>query len=280
MYFPGGADSPKMTLRWTVTVALIIVAGVATAGINPANPLLPTVTTVFGGSYDNNNYSAVCVVCHTRNPGARTPDTAGLGSHFIYGGAGLLTGNKGLENTMVWPTGGFSRYGKTGDNVNVVGTTGEMICESCHNLLRNNGPNKLLANDNEATDPSALCEGCHARTGPGHHLMTGETGTIPPIHALSTADDIFVRNPPLAGSEATYPGPNLVNCRSCHKPHDAQTQTGARILKRGYRTGDNAAVQGDGVNGMERTTENSINPGTPIVKDFEPLCNACHKVSY
>ena len=55
---------------------------------------------------------------------------------------------------------------------------------------------------------------------------------------------------------------------------------GARILKRGYRTGDNAAVQGDGVTGMERTTENSINPGTPIVKDFEPLCNACHKVSY
>lgn len=275
-----------MTPRWTITVALalIIVAGVATAGMNPARSGLPRVTTVFGGSYDNNNYSAVCVVCHTRNPSARTSDTTGLGSHFIFGGAGLLTGNTGAEKLTAWSgtggSGGLSRYGKTGDNVNVTGVTGEMICESCHNMLRNTGVNKLLANDNETTDPSALCEGCHARTGPGHHLMTGETGTIPPVHALSTADDIFVRNSPLAGSEVTYPASNAINCRSCHKPHDAQTQAGARILKRGYRTGDNAAVQGDGVTGMERTTENSINPGTPIVKDFEPLCNACHKASY
>lgn len=286
MYFVGGADSPKMTLRWTVAIGLIIVAGAATAGINPANPSLPRVTTVFGGSYDNNSYSAVCVACHTRNASARTLNAAGLGSHFIFGGAGLLTGNTGVERLTVWDgpgeSGGLSRYGKTGDNVNVTGVAGEMICESCHNMLRNTGVNKLLANDNETTDPSALCEGCHARTGPGHHLMTGETGTIPPIHALSTADDISVRNPPLAGSGVTYPPSpaNAINCRSCHKPHDAQTQTGARILKRGYRTTDNAAVQGDGVNGMERTTENSINPGTPIVKDFEPLCNACHKASY
>jgi len=272
-----------MTIRLTLLLALIASASGATAGMNPVSLGFPRVTTVFGGAYDNNSYSAVCVACHTRNPGARTPNAAGLGSHFIFGGTGLLTGNTGVERLTAWSTGGLSRYGKTGDNVNVVGTTGEMICESCHNMLLNTGVNKLLANDNQTTDPSALCEGCHARTGPGHHLMTGETGTIPPIHALSTADGIFVRNPPLAGSEITYPPspPNAaINCRSCHKPHDAQTQTGARILKRGYRTGDNAAVQGDGVNGMERTTENSINPGTPIVKDFEPLCNACHKVSY
>jgi hypothetical protein len=280
-----------MTLRWTVTFAMIIVAGAATAGINPANPGLPPVTTVFGGSYDNNNYSSVCVVCHTRNPSARTADTAGLGSHFIYGGTGLLTGNTGVEKLTAWPVitcdngvsscgAGMSKYGKTGDTVNVTGVTGEMICESCHNLLRNTGVNKILAVDNEAIDPSVLCEGCHVRTGPGHHIMTSESTTIPPIHTLSTADSYYVRNTPLAGSEVTYPAANTINCRSCHKAHDAQTQAGARILKRGYRTGDNAAVQGDGVNGMERTTENSINPGTKILKDEVPLCNACHKVSY
>ncbi len=284
-----------MTLRWTVVLVLIIVADMATAGINPASPGFPVVTTVFGGSYDNNNYSALCVACHTRNPSARTADPAGLGSHFIFGGAGLLTGNTGVERLTAWTdarwgpggsggSGGLSRYGKTGDNVNVAGTTGEMICESCHNLLINTGVNKLLAADNEATDPSALCEGCHARTGAGHHVLTPEAG-YPEIstllgRTLSNADSYYVRIIPLAGSEVTYPGANAINCRSCHKPHDAQTQTGARILKRGYRTTDNAAVQGDGVNGMERTTENSINPGTPIVKDFEPLCNACHKVSY
>ena len=232
--------------------------------------------TVFGGTFDNNNYSAVCVACHTRNPSARTADPAGFGSHFIYGGAALLTGNKGLEKLTPWIAGGSSRYGRTGDNVNLVGAVGEMICESCHNMRLNSGPNKLLVNDNETTDPSALCEGCHARTGPGHHIMTGEASAFHP-GVLSTADDFFVRNPPLAGSEAMYPVPDGVTCRSCHKAHDAQTQTGARILKRGYRTGDGFAVQGDGVNGMERTTENSVNPGTPIVKDFEPLCNACHK---
>jgi len=276
-----------MTLRLTLLLALIASATGATAGMNPVSLGLPRVTTVFGGTYDNNSYSAVCVACHTRNPSARTPDAAGLGSHFIFGGTGLLTGNTGVEKLTAWVTGGLSKYGKTGDNVNVVGTTGEMICESCHNMLRNNGRSKVLASDNEATDPSALCEGCHARTGAGHHILTPSPPTYPEtstLHAgtLSSADSYYVRNIPLAGSEVTYPPipANAINCRSCHKPHDAQTQAGARILKRGYRTGDNAAVQGDGVTGMERTTENSINPGTPIVKDFEPLCNACHKVSY
>lgn len=286
-----------MTLRWTVALALIAAAGAAMAGINPANPSLPTVTTVFGGSYDNNNYSAVCVACHTRNPSARTTDTAGLGSHFIFGGSGVSTGNKTLEKVSEWPitvpgpgvTGGLSRYGKTGDNVNVVGSTGEMICESCHNLLKNSGVNKLLAADNEATDPSALCEGCHARTGTGHHIMTAYPPTYPEtstLHGgtLNSDDSYYVRGKAnlLAGSEVTYPPypAHAINCRSCHKPHDAQTQTGARILKRGYRTTDNAAVQGDGVTGMERAAENPINPGAPVVKDFEPLCNACHKASY
>ena len=273
-----------MTFRTTVFLAFLLAAHAAAAGMNPTDPGFPGVTTVFGGTYDNNFYSAMCVACHTRNPSARTQDVAGLGSHFIYGGPTLLTGNKTVERLTAWNdppggTGGVSRYGRTGDNTNVVGATGEMICESCHNLLKNNGPNKLLAIDNEAIDPNALCEGCHIRTGPGHHIMTGETSTLH-TGTLSNADDMYVRNPPLTGSEATYPGPNGVNCWSCHKAHDAQTQAGARILKRGYRTGDNAAVQGVGVTGMERAAENPVNPGTRIVTDFEPLCNACHKTSF
>jgi hypothetical protein len=270
-----------MTLRWTVPLLLAAAAGVAAAAMNPANPGFPVVTTVFDRIYDNNNYSALCVACHTRNPGARTSGGVGIGSHFIFGGAALATpgGKFTLEKLTPWTTGAMSRYGRPGDNVSGVGVAGELICESCHIVLINTGPMKLVVNDNETTDPSPLCEGCHAKTGTGHHILTGEATTVDgtPLH---NADSATVRNPPLPNSQVTYPGPNAVNCRSCHRPHDAVTQAGARILKPGAHAGDNTAVSGDGVNGMERTTENSINPGTPIVKDYEPLCNACHKVSF
>jgi len=267
---------------WGILVFLLSVAAPATAGMNPASLNFPRVTTVFGGTYDNGSYSAMCVACHTRSPSANPAATSlDNGSHFTFGGSGLATepSKYSAEKLTVWlTTGGLSKYGLPGGNVNNVGVTGEMICESCHSMKYNTGKGKLLALDNAATDPSALCEGCHARTGPGHHPLTGEASSIYG-RLISNVDNLFVRNPPTPESEATYPASDGVNCRSCHKPHDAQTKTGARILKRGYKTFSNPGdpVNGLGATGLERQFD--IGPtGTPrLVTDYTPLCDACHK---
>lgn len=250
----------------------------AWAGINRQLPGLPTVT-MFGQVFDNNNFSVICMDCHNRNPSLHTPlDNTGLGTHFVYGGAAKRTGNTGWEKITAWTSGGFSRYGNFSTLKSVTGLAGEMICESCHNMVINTGDKKLLTSDNVTTDPSALCEGCHGETASSHHLMTGDVSTIYG-RPLQTADDAFVRNPPLTGSNVSYPAANALNCQSCHKPHDAQTGTGARILRRGYSS-TGAAVGGASATGLDRQTDIDNTGASRLVTEFEPLCNACHKVSF
>lgn len=242
----------------------------------------PDVTTVYDGAvYPKNGYSALCVACHTRNPATRdsVPGTDYHGSHFVFGGATLATGNLPWQKLDAWPgTGGLSRYGGLA-NLSQTGTAGELICESCHSLRANTGKNKLLVTDNATTDPSPLCEGCHGRTGAGHHVLTGDLSST---HAgvMNNTDSPFVRNPVLVGSEVTYSGTNGVNCRSCHVAHNGWTKAGARVLKRGYRSTDGSGVNGVAVSGVERASENPVTPGQSVVTDQEPLCNGCHKVSY
>lgn len=261
--------------RLIALIAALAAAGPAAGGMNPGLPGFPRVD-LFGTTYDNNHYSSICVKCHQRNPSGTTPDAAGGGSHFVYGGTGLGTGNTGWEKLDAWNgTGGLSRYGRTGDNVSVTGTAGELICESCHSLRRNTGRGKIVVQDNGTTDPSALCEGCHGETSGVHHAMTGDTVSLYG-RALSTSDSLFVRSVPLVNSEVTYPGANALNCRSCHKPHDAQTQTGARILKRGQEEGG-GAVQGAGATGIERQADIDNTGASHLVTDFSALCNSCHR---
>lgn len=261
-----------------IFVSLTLLCVPAWAGMNRQAPGFPAIT-MFGQNFDNNHFSAMCVDCHSRTPSAYTPsDNAGLGTHFVYGGPSKRTGTTTPEKTTAWTSGGLSKYGNFSTLRSVTGQVGEIICESCHNMLVNTGENKLLVQDNVFTDPSPLCEGCHGETGPSHHLMTGDTSTIY-NRTLQNADDAFVRNPPLAGSEAVYPGSNALNCQSCHKPHDAQTQTGARILRRGYSSGG-GAVLGVSVTGLDRQTDIDNTGNTRLVTEFEPLCNACHKVSF
>src|SRR5512145_351762 len=119
--------------------------------MNPANPGLPR-TSISGTWYDNNQYSAVCVKCHQRNPSGYTQDNVGLGSHFVFGGPSLRTANTAWEKIDAWPSGALSRYGAVNDNVSVVGVPGELICESCHSLRTNSGRAKLVVNDNVTTD--------------------------------------------------------------------------------------------------------------------------------
>ncbi len=270
---------------YLVVVAAFLLSAAAQAGMNPNNLGFPSVQLFDNAYYDNNAYSVLCTKCHERNPSLTTLDNTGLGSHFVYGGTAAATRTTVPEKIDVWASGAFSKYGKIGEKVSVTGVAGEIICESCHTMKVYTGPARLLAADNATTDPSALCEGCHARTGPGHHILTGETSAIynrAMQHSLSQ-DTLFVRAAPLPESGASFPGENMLNCRSCHKPHDAQTKSGARILIRGYR-GEGApspgsAVQGIGTTGLERQDDVAGSPVNRLVTDFAALCDSCHKTS-
>ncbi len=158
--------------------------------------------------------SAMCVKCHTRNPSYRTQYRASngtgleyLGSHFVTRtfadtnpGGGYPDSDKSVRGTPIYMadniTGlgpnffGIPKYGAlvggVPDNTTnraigtYPGTSAQIICESCHNILRNIGPAKLIAqgfangaatsgagaNTKGSTDP-ILCIGCHGRMDSG-----------------------------------------------------------------------------------------------------------------
>ncbi|GAB6063285.1 hypothetical protein [Deferrisoma palaeochoriense] len=304
-----------MISRWLVWGAVALAAP-AWAGLNPANPGLPNAQ-AYGTTYGNNAASALCVDCHTANP---KPNG---GTHFVthHDGASVrTTQNTTYEKTDAWSGGAsyLSKYAVPSppnpSAQSVTGQTGEIICESCHNLVKNAaGGNNLLEAFGRDLDPSALCEGCHAAQAggpPAHHPMTGDTvgpdDDDPNSHTLNTGHTSHVRSTPTAGSEVTYPAANAVNCASCHWPHGAQVQTGARILKRGWSAvtsipgvagqpvnviyydnvpepGDTAGSvkqwnTGDTVPGIDRQVdvEAAAGAGKRLVANPDPLCDACH----
>jgi hypothetical protein len=182
--------------------ALALAVGTGNAGLNPASPGIP----------GNNNLSNACIECHTQTPGGATHQ----GSHFVYntalpaysthsgGGGSYNLGGAAREageyfKVTAWAQGGFSKYGRISDNSSISRANdnatfgaaktatdaefqgGEIICESCHNLVHNvQGGNNLLAPMTSATvngtaqvlaaavgtpatnAPEApLCVGCH-----------------------------------------------------------------------------------------------------------------------
>ncbi|MBI5014215.1 MAG: hypothetical protein HZB55_01835 [Deltaproteobacteria bacterium] len=205
----------------------------------------------------------------------------------------------------------------------------EIICESCHNLIVNAaGGNNLLASYREyaaagetVDDPAKLCEGCHreqAKGTPAHHPLTGGvTHDVPngwtftgdqvgpdPIqsttHSLNAAHAL---NPPVTASEITYTTvPKGVSCSSCHRVHGAETQTGARVLKRGSSAAPLANVTGKQVNviyyanipepgdavgqikryntgvpaGLDRQWDVSQTGAKRLVSNADPVCDGCH----
>lgn len=243
-------------------------------GINPANPGLAS-TNVYGVRSDNNTMSALCFDCHTLAP--LYNDNTSKGTHFVYR-SGHATRNGGTwEKLTIWSTTTFSKYGGTDPTTpdKPFGTQGEMICESCHNLLKNTGKNKLLVEDNVFSDPSALCMGCHTAGSFGaHHPMTGDPiytrGNQPLSTTLGSAYPTPLDN-------ASYPGPNKMNCRSCHRPHGAQTVTGARILNRGISGGvGGAAINRSANPEIDRQWDIDSTGVNRLVTDFTPLCASCH----
>lgn len=216
----------KIALMGVCVVALSL--GAAYAGVNPADPGLAV----------RNNSSNICIDCHTVAPGGGATH---YGSHFVYDPTvtGTLTnsgggGNWNYDNaardagqyfkTTQWAEStGYSKYGNTADNTSVgAGNDNaaygsavylaasnsayaghEIICESCHNVVKNvAGGNNLLApmtaltsapsvqvspvqEANEAT----ICVGCH---GFMYGAGTGYTATASPgtyyADARNTAD--------------------------------------------------------------------------------------------
>ncbi|PLX43720.1 MAG: hypothetical protein C0609_07555 [Deltaproteobacteria bacterium] len=281
--------------------------------------MLP-ISTAYGIPLANNEASTMCVDCHTVEP---VNNGGSNGSHFVVHNAGgaegfRTTNNSALEYLGVWSSsGGSSKYASPAPpdvgTLSVTGQTGEMICESCHNLLTNiAGGNNLLAE--YATEPSVLCEGCHAGEAdgtPNHHPLTGDlVGTDNDVsgdHPLNITHITHLYATPVAGSEVAYPVDGVetdLNCFACHKVHGGGKGTGARILRRGYSA--TSTFSGSPVNlvyydfnpqgtdyagtikewdtgtnfpGVDRQSdvENDWGTSARLVINQDPLCESCHR---
>lgn len=281
------------------------------------------------GPLDGNAISGMCVECHVSNPSARTrplgtipagdPEPLHRGSHFVrhrLDGFDRVTSHLEWERLDPWPSGARSRYGNFATRKSVEGEQGDLICESCHSLLKNvvdSTPRNVLLLQvfDKGTGAAPLCLGCHSGiTGPPNHH---------PLGAADNTDGPGTRNPPLdaakSGGVRYFSAPNVVSCVSCHKPHRAMTGSGARLLRRGasqvgsitgvlekpvnvvyyagkpttykgvavaYQVGDTANFsRGTGENlpdaaGLYRQSDFAPY-GERAVYDAGPLCDACHK---
>lgn len=223
--------------------------------------------------------STMCVECHYANPSRTLPlatppnaESEGnyRGSHYVInnfsGGNPLKVANTALEKITPWANGAYSRYSTFPDGVNPTnnanGVVGEVICESCHNLVKNYGSSLLVEEYDTTTGLSTLCGGCHtgpAGGPPDHHAMTGNNvgkeatcpGPAQPTcsnvthvlnidHTIHLVDkDVVEANKPDTLGVGYFIGEAVpMSCQSCHKPHRALTWTGARVMRRGELTLD------------------------------------------
>lgn len=280
--------------------------------------------------------SNLCIDCHTStDPTTLTPasgfaqnnwpahhgEDRGGGSHYLGPDTDEIVDT--TVKTDAWSTGYFSEYGgQTGGGDQAPFAAGDMICESCHNIIFNDGrydietsggkytnglqagweSNLLLeayeddlytANIDDpkigdcARGPSlapgigdgdgigvALCFGCHFqnRLSGEHHPFTGETvsktglplnTTLPGSLADQTNAPIGsvagVSGGPLAPGTLSYPCEDAVDCDSCHRPHEAATESNLPIGSYGKNKNLFLILEVMGANG-----------------DHTSLCTECH----
>ncbi len=211
-------------------------AGINPATLNlPAVQLITTDNNFYNRSdlVPGARASVMCVACHTRNPSARTfyrqtrNDFTLIGSHWVTsnfadtsaeggysdgtapkvrpatlpGARNYFADNTGTNMTVANGWYGAPKYGYLNgsviDNTNLRATGTQLICESCHNIVRNIGPAKLLATGFAnggaaqstllpgvpALNTPVLCIGCHSDMDAGvnkewqfHPLTTGTWG--------------------------------------------------------------------------------------------------------
>jgi predicted CXXCH cytochrome family protein len=189
----------------------------------------------------------------------------GEGSHFLGDNVtplydnGYFAGSAFNALTEVWDNvtgtngtgfGGWSRW---------YGRAGSVGCQSCHEIE----PDKNVAGTalllgyyfdgqteavNVGNDPSAFCQGCHGRTPGGGtpHPMTASTIGRAVTAGRATTTLITgagaylgagapTRDPDGGGAAvagtSTFPGTDMMNCDSCHQPHDAATSGGTYIYE-------------------------------------------------
>ncbi|MHB8836140.1 MAG: cytochrome c3 family protein [Candidatus Methylomirabilia bacterium] len=196
----------------------------------------------------------------------------GGGSHYLGPDSGEFAGVD--PKLTAWSSGYFSSYGapNTGGGGAIAAVSaGEVICQSCHNILYNDGSanpasyggstskagwrsNLLL--QPYADDPpgnangagagavgSALCTGCHDPVVGNHHPVTG----YPPLVPLSgltlrTGSGSYAdqTSAPVGGGAApgtlSYPNTNQMDCDSCHRPHRADSDSDVAAAAHGSKT--------------------------------------------
>jgi cytochrome c553 len=305
----------RIVAATSILLVFLLVAGgrVSWGSMNPANFGLP-VATYGTDNIPANGASATCVACHTVAP------VSGKSSHFVHqtGRTTSVPDRGSKERLLAWSsTTALSKYGDYGSSPirSVTGTAGELICESCHNLIKNEGGGNNLVESsfnwdarpvstNDLNSPTTtLCEGCHVSgTLPGHHPMTGD-----PVSSGGTLTNDNVNSPftrafgtPAApdnltqvasgnvtpGSEIIYPGANKMICISCHgNGHTGYTLTGARILRRGWAGPSSVApltptfgVVGAAADPAQRQFDKDSTGVNRLIPNWQPLCDACHKV--
>lgn len=237
--------------------------------------------------------SEMCMDCHTSNPsiytsvsnGGPAGNLAGPDSSHYIGTIMTLS----YKRIGTWATTGLSSSWGT------IAGYGGIICQSCHTFklggLLNGGTtstNTAVVNRVDAshttllehagnlnTDLAAdLCTGCHGNspTGGTTSATSGGTATHPTISMgyATAATNSIVTKIALSPGTATLAAGNLVNCESCHRPHDAARGSGALILE-GCGTGS-TKVAGPTPNIFNRS---STNGGVNYTEEAT-FCNMCH----
>lgn len=197
---------------------------------------------------------ALCGLCHLAGNPTCGKDEKHRASHFIGDPMEVYGDGEPPLRTDPWPESGLtSHYGEPENR----GVT----CYSCHSfregallaggredgahlLARSGGPTEWA----EGGESTYLCAGCHS-VDPG----TGQTKghSHPMMNAVAEKLNRTI-DPPAT----TTPG-GKVNCDSCHRPHEAMTNSGYYILEK---------VEG------ENTDPQTAHPKI----DFTVLCHLCH----
>lgn len=245
----------------------------------------------FPGVVGDATDDTMCVDCHGVNPSYFTGhNTAGLGSHYlgfiatpnykwaqgsgtavtpeagaaapvnytadIAGDGGLLCTSCHIIKTV---TGGTAQWSDNGDT-DAPGTNYDDAARTNDNNDNENstldGVGMLLStagnNDNTTTPAAYLCSACHGSTpggGSTHPVLPGYTTNM----STAVANNVNQPNNYVThvGTNTTGTSTGQINCESCHRAHDADTDSDTYILE----------VAG---------------PGDGSYIDEALLCNQCH----
>lgn len=244
-----------------------------TAGSGRANhPLAVAFKPVPDGAFappGGENNTVQCYSCHAMHQ--HVPGTKGLPAR-----RDVLCATCHADQTLVEATDHDLRITVPADsNILEQGAVQFGVCVSCHVPHKAAGPYLWSRPNAEAElSPSGLCLSCHQEKGLAEkkgvglhsHPVAVELRKVPPLPAALTSLGLGL--PPAAEQVPGTPplplfahadGRNLVECHTCHNPH--QWQPGQKLKGQGVN------VEGDGRSSFLRQP----------VGGSESLCSSCHR---